>query len=117
MSLTINDLMHPFKNPFMSHAPNVQVGNMASGLPSSIFGGGMRNCSQYPFVQVGVGKTNGQLPIKGLYQTANYQQPPSLVSNIPLYAAGGVFCPAFHTPFIPDSGIALQPPNQDFFYI
>lgn len=114
--LTVNELMKPLRNPFMAHAPNVQVGNMASGLSPSLFGGAARSPCSYPFVQIGVG-SSGPLPIKGLYQTANYQQPPSLVKNIPLYAAGGSFCPAFHTPFIPDNRFAIQPPNQDFFYI
>jgi hypothetical protein len=120
MSLTLSEVTTFFKNPFMLHAPNVQVGNMASGLSPSLFGGsvGLKDKCSYPFVQVGVGSSaNGQLPIKGLYQTANYQQPPALVKDIPLYAAGGSFCPAFNAPFIPDSRFAIQPPNQDFFYI
>lgn len=124
--LTINNLMNPFKNGFMYHDPTVRVSTMASGLPNSMFGEGgtpstpigggsaLSKVASHPIIQIGAG---GPMPLRGVLQTANWSQPPSLVSNIGRTAAGGSFSPAFNAPLVPDLGISMQPTNQDFFYI
>jgi len=125
MSLTFQNLTNPLQNQLMDNKNSTfMVGKIGSGLPSAFFGGS--SSSNIPTFRA-PGTTLARSAIKGgsalssnksvFFQHANYNQPPVGYLKGPRAVYSVSFAPQGSKPFIPDLGIAFQPPRQDFAYI